>query len=618
MNSNYYDEQIKREQKKLNIYARLVDVGMRYLQAKNNRKQNALFGAWTKVKYAKDGRERSARLKTLLKVLNEENSFKSRTHTSSEVSKAIRDSFRGTQIELDYTDASKFAYEISYDAKKSIEKYALEYVRSLDNIERFRRQQAKEASEVKEPKKETNTVSYESYTSMTPSTYQRDETPVYATTSNPRRTDKDNVMAGGKVVYTKYDSFEEREKKAMAYLDEKIEASRKRSFGKFFFTTDEEIMLRKVLGDDKYLGITDLVEEGLAMQDVLYRLQTYERDSKLPFKKPGYTPNLNDIVDVALGVYRHLPEELMMKSYALNPEGRYAIKLRSKSKMSNSLEIYEKIYAIYLNYYNRLSDEDKLKIKNTFNTNGAYDYYKKTFNIVDFEIISPSKLKLFVNRKVSEKLVESYLDYMDDDIEHYNTLARAVTYMDIGEIASVYASIKAKYEMYFSVMPGKDEQKQVEASMKRKAALQKNFVNVILSKMNVNGLSLEEKNKKIEYIIKEVLHEQPMFELDLVKEPEENAQEVVSEKEEERTVKSSDGMYHYVAGTDHERTSNRALAARYNAQHRFFGMSKLEQTLAKMSGKWARFGELWDRALTTNEAEQHEIADELDLMFRRK
>ena len=55
MSDNYYDSEIEKEQKNVNVYARLVDIAMNYLEPKNNRKQNNLSGAWLKVKFFFNG-----------------------------------------------------------------------------------------------------------------------------------------------------------------------------------------------------------------------------------------------------------------------------------------------------------------------------------------------------------------------------------------------------------------------------------------------------------------------------------------------------------------------------------------------------------------------------------
>ncbi len=619
MTESYYDNLIEKEQRKLNVTARLLEVAMGYLIPKNNRKQNNLSNAWTKLKYAKDNKERTARLNTFVKLLNEERAFTTRLVSSTEVSKELRKRFNGSKFELEPHEYSTYSYEIGSQAKDAVLKYVRDYVDLIRHIEQLRRSKDQDMKDAQERERQAAREMESQYSSRPAETY---DSTVYATVPSSRiREAEHTVKVGDKVVFHDYDEFEVREERAIKYLEDKIATTRARGYGKFFLTTDEEKMLRSVLGDGKYLHVTSLVEDGLALQDVLFRLQQYERDSKFPFRRSDYRPNLSDVFDAAISVYRYLPEELMLPTYALDKEGKYEIKLRKMAGMDKGLETYEKIYAIYLNYFNRLDDEEKNKLKSTFMTNGAYDYYKKQFNITEFEIISPSKLKLFVNRKIKDNMLNNYTTYMDNNVEHYNALTRATSYMSVEDLASLYHAMREKYNTYATVYPGPDEQQQRVAQEERRRNLQENFVNAILRKMNLGNLSLEEKNKKIEYIVKEVLHENLLFEVSvkpLAPEVTETHEEVREEvKEETRTVKADDGMYHYRAGEEEQRTTNRAMAARYNAQHRFFGMSKLEQTVARMNGKWAIFKKLWDQAATMDRAEQEEVAEKLDLMFRR-
>ena len=621
MADSYYDRQIEAEQRKINIMSRLVDVAIESLEAKNNRKLNGLNNAWLKVKYAKDAKERSARLNTFLKVLNDEKAFRDRLRSSSEVNKALKDRFRGTNCYVEYEEYSKYAFEISRGARNAVSKYARAYVDAISRIASLERQKAEDAKRTQEKLQQEKADEYRRVReeqTRKEATYSTVYATVPARNERPK-VDESAVKAGDKVVYHKYDDFAVREQKALQYLAEKSQMLKDKGYGRFFFTVDEERMLRGVLGDDKYLSVTGLVEEGFALQHVLHRLQKYERESKIPFKKSVNTPKLDDVIDAAVAINRYLPEELMLQTYSLSKEGKYAIKLRNMAQMDHSLEMYEKIYSIYINYFNKLSDEERDRVKYTFNTRGAYEYYKKYFNIKEFEIISPSKLKVFVNSKVKEKILANYTNYMDIDVVHLNTLNRAVTYMEIPDIVSLYHAIKQKYNTYAQVYPGDDEKRQIEAHEECRRNLQRNFVNVILNKMNLGNISLEDKNRKIKEIVENLLHEKLLFEVSVptAKVSEDVVKEVKEEVAPSRTVKGSDGMYHYQAGGMTERTSNRAMAARYNAQHRFFGMSKLEQTLAKMNGKWAAFQKLWDQAATLDKEEQEEVAQKLDLMFRR-
>lgn len=75
--------------------------------------------------------------------------------------------------------------------------------------------------------------------------------------------------------------------------------------------------------------------------------------------------------------------------------------------------------------------------------------------------------------------------------------------------------------------------------------------------------------------------------------------------------------YDYTVGGMSETTENKALAARYDAQHRFHGMSKVKQTVAKMNGQYKKFQQLWNKAANQlNEQQQEQVSKELNKLFR--
>ena len=79
---------------------------------------------------------------------------------------------------------------------------------------------------------------------------------------------------------------------------------------------------------------------------------------------------------------------------------------------------------------------------------------------------------------------------------------------------------------------------------------------------------------------------------------------------------SQNAKYGYTSAGEELSTENPAIAARYNAQHRLFGMGKLRRTLVKATGQERKFKKLWRKASTSDEVEQQQVADELNRMFR--
>ena len=93
-------------------------------------------------------------------------------------------------------------------------------------------------------------------------------------------------------------------------------------------------------------------------------------------------------------------------------------------------------------------------------------------------------------------------------------------------------------------------------------------------------------------------------------------EEIRQAKMEKANPKPKDRMYTYYRGKERETTPDHALAARYNAQHRFFGMGKVKQTMAKLKGQKKKFDKLWTEAIVADPEKKEEVAQQLDKLFR--
>ncbi len=95
------------------------------------------------------------------------------------------------------------------------------------------------------------------------------------------------------------------------------------------------------------------------------------------------------------------------------------------------------------------------------------------------------------------------------------------------------------------------------------------------------------------------------------------AQRAQAEREREQAIKESQiPKYNYTSAGKEQTSKNPAIAARYNAQQRLYGMSKLKQTIMTLSGQKRKFKKLWLKANTLNEKNQEQVANELNRMFR--
>ncbi len=91
-------------------------------------------------------------------------------------------------------------------------------------------------------------------------------------------------------------------------------------------------------------------------------------------------------------------------------------------------------------------------------------------------------------------------------------------------------------------------------------------------------------------------------------------------KRRERIARDNgDKVYGYVIADQVRTTHDKAFAARYNAQNRFYGMNKFQQAIAKLTGQYRKFSKLWDKSVSPDlsKEEKEQAANDLNKMFRR-
>lgn len=95
------------------------------------------------------------------------------------------------------------------------------------------------------------------------------------------------------------------------------------------------------------------------------------------------------------------------------------------------------------------------------------------------------------------------------------------------------------------------------------------------------------------------------------------ARRAQEEREREQAIIDSQRpKYDYTVAGKTQTSTNPAIAARYNAQQRFFGMNKLKQTMMRLSGQKRKFSKLWWKANMPDKKTQEQVAFELNKMFR--
>ncbi len=95
------------------------------------------------------------------------------------------------------------------------------------------------------------------------------------------------------------------------------------------------------------------------------------------------------------------------------------------------------------------------------------------------------------------------------------------------------------------------------------------------------------------------------------------AERARQERERAEFIKDSQTTkYEYTQAGETKTTTNPAIAARYNAQARLFGMSKVKQTMMTITGQKKKFKKLWLKGASQNAQTQEQVAEELNKMFR--
>ncbi len=609
MDIERYDIEIENEIQKATKYSRILNTAVPYLSG-SNWKLGAVERAFEKLKDSKNRQERNNRLASFLKAL-EDKGIENQMIDTNKLESSLEKAFAHSKNPLEYDEQREVAYQL-HKIKDGLANYARQYVQALNQVEflRERKEAALKSSQANKPKVEAIETPRPSYENPTPThrTYEPDYQSLRSNTA-------DAVRVNSEVVYYEYETYESKQKKAYAYLEQKL-AKANESGTSVRLSMEEERMLRGAVEGIEYYASSDLIKSGFEIQNHLQNFKNYAKEAKNPFKKPSRTPELRELYQLAVLVYQNLPAELLSSRDMTSTSSQYVERIKGLSKISSSLNAYVEAYNIFVNYYNKLSNQEKMDIKSEFESSNTMGFIKDTFNVDHFTVLSPEQLKGYVNRAVKEGMIENYLNYIDNKNDSISHINRACTYMSVEEIASTYAAIRRRYEEYAY---GDSEQ-----ITKNTANLQRDFAYAILYKMNLKELTPEEKNAKLYEIVTQIMKEQVLFGLDKVEnmqqeQPTTEAKEVVEPATDElKTTKEADGYYHYKAGSVFAKTTNRAMAARYNAQSRFFGMSKFEQTLAKMNGSWKKFNDLWQKVGDLRSSEENEqLADQLDQMFRR-
>lgn len=539
------------------------------------------------------------------------------------------------RVKLEQTEKHNIANKIANNPAQTALDAASEYIYACNQIERCKEEIAnppkKEQPKKQEPKKETPTTTYREPTYTTP-TYGTETTTATGTTSKTPRT----VEQPREIIpqpYTYSDSESVKYQKTLEYLTEKYkkDSTKSQYHTTVYFEEEDRKMLERLFGGNRYESlvpirqIEDLIENGYSVEAILNKFNVYKRTHLIPFKEPR-VPTLEDLLDMALIIYNDLPKELTTLRSASSEKSIFIERLTNQVGVMQYLEKYEQAYNIYMKYYNKLSDEEKNKIKERFNSKPHAKYDK--LNIKDFDILRPEELKNLVNYKVSDLMKEKYLTYGDSDtLDVHSRLRKATKFMSNEQIVTTYHMLVRERDKYTSYSTMSEE----EIKYRREwfERLQRNFAHLLLQRLTEEEKKDKTTHQQLYYVCKEYLKEEPRFPLDLKKTVEQEQQAIeelfgskkaLSKATGATVSDEADAVFDY--GIEHtesiETATNTAVAAGYNAMNRFFGMKKVEQTIQRITGKWAQFERAWQRAQQAKSQEEiTELTDELNGMFRR-
>lgn len=395
----------------------------------------------------------------------------------------------------------------------------------------------------------------------------------------------------------------------------------------------------------KYYNIAT-IKTCLEINDIM---DIYQKTTNLLSKE---SPNLSYLYQLVLKAYEIAPLNLLNGAQTNKPEYQNYEKLFQKINCHKVLEFYEKAYNIFVNYYNKLSEKEKITLIKEIKDNSYFKQHQEIFNISNNSlIITPSILVYKVNQIVHNKMIKyptSNYFYESDKDTDIIKINYATKYMNIDEIINIYKTRKTNIKTYKFQTNSNETLTKITKSLKN---LQFNFANAILnrlkSKNDLNKLNAEEKNKELINICHQCFNEKAIFTTRQIKDDnylleyfkkmnQFNSSSLEKSKLSKKLDKNTDVTKNHETTSNSKITtteeskkttsnienivvskkeSNPSITVKHNTQARFFGLNKLKQTYLKVTGKWEKFEKIWNTALTKEKEEQEKITEELNRLF---
>lgn len=552
--------------------------------------------------------------------------------SSNEVEKTVESQAQKYRINLEWQETHSLASKISKNPAQAALDAANEYISCSNRIEQYKEEIANPPK--KETKKETKKQTDPKPTQRRPFIEPIYEEPIYTepTSYEPRVTEskpKEIIPQP----YTYSDSERVKYEKTITYLTDKYkkEASNVSYLPTVYFQEKDRKMLQELFGGDKYQNyviiseIEELIENSYSVEAILNKFNIYKRTHLIPFKEPR-VPTLENLLDMALIIYNDLPKELTTLRTASSERSIFLERLTNQVGVIDYLDKYNEAYNIFMKYYNKLSDEEKTTIKNEFNKRTHPKYEK--LGIKEFDILHPNELKRLVNNKVTELMKENYYVYGNKDvIDVHARLKKSTKFMTIEQIVSTYHQLQQEKDKYISYSTMTEED--IKYRREWFDHLQHNFAHLLIQRLTEEQTKDKTTDQQLYLVCKEYLKEEPRFPLDLKRTKEQEQQAIDELYGSKKTIENvtgatvSDDTEHVVEigitkEEDIEASTSTAVRAGYNAMNRFYGLKKVEQTIERITGRWAKFERAWQKAQKAkSETEIQELTEEFNGMFRR-
>lgn len=558
----YNEEKIANEKKQAVKHHLLFKIALENIKYKNNRQQKNLENLASKLSAAKTYEEKKNIYHKITKALSQ---LDSNNLTSKQTMSIIRDTiekrFSINHIDADYLELSNYAMKIYENPIEVAKNESYLNISCYQIIESYQKE-IEETKKIKITSEETEKVIPEY------SQYDYSHSSIKTeTTSFPTVAPEVKVSQTSQI-----DAIED--------IMKIIENNTQGQTYQDGLTYKQREALTNAFGQEFYYFSTGAINDAVRMNQIKERIS----NQKIFYKDSQFKTSrtIEDLINLAIDCYEVQTFEL------LNPKGLGKDidtqlnfkKLMNKLNAKNALVIYKKAYEKFINTYKILNQSEKEQLENIIKQT-INPKYKEIFSIQDSyeRIITPEELKEAINKKISEEILNWQMIDIHNYSSYYSNLKYATRLMSTDEIVKLYKNIQKQY-LEFSNRPRiKDNENLIAEYKKSLEELQVCFCEVIKDKIGYQtaeitaGISEEEKER----IIKKI-------ELD-------NATVCLDYLEEKPLFLSPDtNIYEIKKGEAKKR--GELKTATDAAYQRFYGMNKLQQTLAKATGAYAKLQQL--------------------------